>query len=188
MKVLKRLNILSSKQVGTLYHLTNIDGLKHILDKNILESQNYAYIISFTRSKMLNSYVGDKSGTIFKLIIDGDKLSNTYKIQPYQYWSNTGVKLEEFEEAVKGPIKNISKYITGIIFLKDKFLDRYYEVDFEDTDYNPKKLFMRWKNEKYTYGDLADILKKCNRNFGLYIQSGSTIKKDDNWFKEKGLL
>jgi len=188
MKVFSRLKIQSAKQVGTLYHLTNIDGLKHILDKNILEALNYAYIVSFTRNKMLNFYTGDKGGTLFKLIVDGDKLSNIYKIQPYQYWSDTGVKLEEFEEAVKGPIKNISKYITGIIFLKDIFLDRYYKVDFKNTDYDPNELFMYGKNEKYTYGDLADILKKCNKNFGLYIQSGSIIKKDDKWFKEMELL
>ena len=76
-----------SKQVGTLYHLTNLDGIEFIMKNNKLVRKLYDGI-SFTRNKMLNFYEGHPSRLYFKLIIDGDKLSDNYKIEPFKYHSN----------------------------------------------------------------------------------------------------
>lgn len=181
-KALSRLKIVSGKQVGTLYHLTNIEGMDYILKNNVLESRNFGGHVSLTRDKMMNSYVGHPPAMFFKLIIDGDKLSNNYKIEPYQYKSNTGIYLPESEEMIEGTIKNISKYIKGIAFIEKNFeyyLDRFRE---EGKDVN-SKLF-----QKYLFSDLIKMLKELDKKYGLYVQIGSQIKKDNKWFKDKGLL
>ena len=85
------------KQVGTLYHYTSKDGLKGILKSNSIKaSEEYylgeeIYYISFTRNKNFHKK-GMKFNvkTDYRITLDGDKLSNRYKIQPFAYipgWS-----------------------------------------------------------------------------------------------------
>jgi len=96
--VIKLIDILNeAKQVGLLYHYTSVDGLKNILQSNQLKSSEENYMgndlnfISFTRNKNF-----DKKGqkfnvkTDYRITLDGDKLSNRYKIKPFAYipgWS-----------------------------------------------------------------------------------------------------
>lgn len=96
--MIKLLNILNeAKQVGLLYHYTSADGLKGILDSNrINASEEYymgreLYYVSFTRNKNFHSRTS-KFGvkTDYRITLDGDKLSNKYKISPFAYipgWS-----------------------------------------------------------------------------------------------------
>jgi hypothetical protein len=80
------------KQVGTLYHYTSAAGLKSILRSNRInaseESYNYEdqYFVSFTRNKNFHKR-GMMSGvkTEYRITLDGNKLSNKYKIQPFAY-------------------------------------------------------------------------------------------------------
>jgi hypothetical protein len=88
-----------SKQVGLLYHYTSESNLKNILKTNKLKSseENYMgneiYFISFTRNENFhkkNQKFNVK--TEYRITIDGDKLSNKYKIKPFAYipgWSYT---------------------------------------------------------------------------------------------------
>lgn len=46
-----------AKSVGTLYHITNIEGMDIILNDNILRAKNQSGI-SFTRDKNLNRIIG----------------------------------------------------------------------------------------------------------------------------------
>jgi hypothetical protein len=80
------------KQVGPLYHYTSADGLKGILQSNKINTseENYLgnelYYISFTRNK--NFYKkGSNFGvkTDYRITLDGDKLSDKYKITPFAY-------------------------------------------------------------------------------------------------------
>jgi hypothetical protein len=96
--MIKLIDILNeAKQVGLLYHYTSVDGLKNILQSNQLKSSEENYMgndlnfISFTRNKNF-----DKKGqkfnvkTDYRITLDGDKLSNRYKIKPFAYipgWS-----------------------------------------------------------------------------------------------------
>ena len=80
------------KQVGTLYHYTSADGLKGILKSNSIKASKEYYLgndlhfISFTRNKNFH-----KKGSSFdvkidyRIALDGDKLSNKYKIKPFAY-------------------------------------------------------------------------------------------------------
>ena len=80
------------KQVGTLYHYTSVDGLKGILSSNSIKASEEIYMgqnlyyISFTRNKNFHKK-GSKFGvkTEYRITLDGDKLSNKYKITPHAY-------------------------------------------------------------------------------------------------------
>ena len=144
------------KQVGTLYHYTSAAGLKSILQSNRINTSeeyylgNDLYYISFTRNK--NFYnKGSKFGvkTEYRIALDGDKLSNRYKITPFAYkpgwnyednweydwlenepesvvrdfFNNTG-DYDEQEERIsfKGPedgIDNIKNYILAVDKVED---------------------------------------------------------------------
>jgi hypothetical protein len=80
------------KQVGILYHYTSADGLKGILSSNRIKASEEIYMgqnlyyISFTRNKNFHKK-GSKFGvkTEYRITLDGDKLSNKYKITPHAY-------------------------------------------------------------------------------------------------------
>jgi hypothetical protein len=91
-------NLLESKQVGIIYHYTTFEAGLKILYSNQLKSgetadstkDNPIYGVSFTRDKRFhdNHTVGfdiGSSGQIpqVRFTVDGDKLSNRYKIAPY---------------------------------------------------------------------------------------------------------
>ena len=130
--------IKESKQVGKLYHICSLwDFSDYIVPNNVLSaSGNYKNwvkggrtdIISFTRDK---SFVVKTQGLMFSPIIvqievDGDRLSEKYKIFPYNdlaFNTDTGERIDEWPEEIKnrekeecviGPIKNFSSYITNI--------------------------------------------------------------------------
>jgi len=150
-------NILNeAKQVGPLYHYTSADGLKGILSSNRINASeeyylgNDLYYISFTRNKNFHNK-GSKFEvkTEYRITLDGDKLSNRYKIIPFAYkpgwnyednweydwledepesivrdfFNNTG-DYDEQEERIsfKGPeggIDNIKNYILSVDKVKD---------------------------------------------------------------------
>ena len=80
------------KQVGILYHYTSADGLKGILSSNSIKASEEIYMgqnlyyVSFTRNKNFHKK-GSKFGvkTEYRITLDGDKLSNKYKITPHSY-------------------------------------------------------------------------------------------------------
>lgn len=175
-----------SKQVGTLYHLTNLDGIEFIMKNNKLMRKLYDGI-SFTRNKMLNFYEGHPDKLYFKLIIDGDKLSNNYKLEPFKYHSyNDEVDFRnEAEEMVKvKEILNANKYIKGVAFIYRNF------EGIDEKEYieeGPNGLLFYGNFKTFLNKDLPDLLNQINKKYGLYVQIGSQIKKDDKWFKDKGL-
>ena len=185
MKIFSRLKIESAKQVGTLYHLTNLTGMTGILKSNSLKKSNLYDGISFTRNKMLNFYKSRNKNLFFKLIIDGDKLSENYKIHPKQYITQKGIPLFESEEFIESnEIKNISKYITGVAFVANNW--ELYNDNFLRLDNDQ---YIVEDNEKaFKKQDILNIMKVINSKYNLMVQTGSTIKKNDNWFKEMGLL
>jgi hypothetical protein len=104
-----------AKQVGTLYHSTSGTNLISILKSNTLKAGYPVFRfgpggiqkqISFTRNK--NYRPGE-----YTLEIDGNKLSENYKLTPYDESGNFGRRLES-EEVVTEDIINISKYIITI--------------------------------------------------------------------------
>lgn len=88
------MNIITErKQVGDLYHFTYIDNLFSIVKSNSLKPANDTeynngvrmHFISMTRSKTFSSDAGFECDVRFK--INGTKLSDKYKIRPFNYYS-----------------------------------------------------------------------------------------------------
>jgi len=80
------------KQVGLLYHYTSEKGLESILQSNKLNAStelyqgHELYYVSFTRNKNFHKKGANWNvKTDYRITIDGDKLSNKYKIQPFAY-------------------------------------------------------------------------------------------------------
>ena len=129
-KVMSKKN--ESKQVGLLYHVCTLEAyIKYIRQNDTLSSSGKWYnslygsydYISFTRDPRFVADVSTADDIIIQLVVDGDKLSERYKVGPYndRYDGDDDdddhlddASLREKEEAVKGPIKNISKYIKEI--------------------------------------------------------------------------
>jgi hypothetical protein len=116
-----------SKSVGKLYHFTDENSLEKILNDNkMIGSFMYEigdvelYGVSTTRNKNLNY---DHTKNNIRITLNGDMLSNNYKIQPRDYWErqynvlDNPQTIDEDEEVIltpKGYIFNIKKYIISI--------------------------------------------------------------------------
>jgi hypothetical protein len=104
-----------AKQVGTIYHFTTLGGLQSILESDVLRAQRD--YISFTRNKSYYPW-----STTVKISVDGDKLSNHYKIEPYHDSEKLISGSDEAEERVmKKQIQGISKYVINIEINTRKF-------------------------------------------------------------------
>jgi hypothetical protein len=141
--MIKLLDILiEGKQVGFLYHWTDFMGSMNIISQDFLKGYltdtfKIQPAISFTRDK--NFYKGkNKLSTKPEIcfVVDGDKLSNHYKIQPFQ---DPKIKKDEMEEKVltKG-IEDFSKYVTKIIVIKNRFNKSH--------TYSPDQIKNKWKS------------------------------------------
>ena len=136
-KMIKLIDILEdineAKQVGDIYHFTGV------LDKNgnryLMKILNSGYLkpnednqISTTRNKKVDVYpfIGHIPDYIARLTLDGNKISNNYKIKPF-YFDNQGdpayLAKDEFEEQIITNGKNfpIYPYLKKVdLFVKDK--------------------------------------------------------------------
>lgn len=135
--MIKLINILKEitegKQVGTLYHYTFTWNLYEIIKTNILtpellQGQNKGWI-SFTRSKDKNQFEISQDANCV-IVVDGDKLSNKYKIKPFQDFGwiemekEKNIYADEMEERVLGPINDLNKYIIKIIIYITSYNDQ----------------------------------------------------------------
>jgi hypothetical protein len=97
-----------AKSVGTLYHFTNYMGLIGIVDTDFRLTSSVQPYVSFTRNRLF------KSSTIpmqVRLTINGDALSNKYRISSYaDMRAGYGRTSEdESEERI-----NLQKYPNGV--------------------------------------------------------------------------
>ena len=106
--------IKEAKQVGTLYHSTNGENLISILKSNTLKVNtqgsysSFGDQVSFTRDQ-------DYRPGNYTIEVDGNKLSNKYKVEPFTYRiGNIRGTRGEAEEVVKQDITDIKNYITNI--------------------------------------------------------------------------
>lgn len=117
--MIKLLNILSeAKQVGPLYRFVSYNNLIRLINSNFtIKPSPASSYISFTRNKNLTS---DTISSNVRITIDGDKLSERYKINPYAdikagYSKATQDESEERIDIRKYPQGiNIANCITNI--------------------------------------------------------------------------
>jgi hypothetical protein len=132
--MIKLIDILyEGKQVGILYHLMDENAFPYNLTNDRIGNRK-SDIISFSRSKSFLSIPQHlpKDKVFARFIIDGDKLSNNYKIFPVddRFYKSKNQKKDsfdwlfedqedEYEERVIGVINNIGKYIIKIEIFKE---------------------------------------------------------------------
>ena len=117
------------KQVGTLYHVCTLNALvNYIIPENQLSASgkyknallNTYDAISFTRDSLfvVPTWTVDDADILFQFVVDGERLSEHYKVTPYQAldWTKNISTRSEKEEVVIGPIKNFKSYIKEVHF------------------------------------------------------------------------
>lgn len=112
MKLLQLLK--EAKQVGILYHFTSPESALEILSSNQLKSEGNS--ISFTRNKKYLYEPGShgKKLQLVRIAIDGDRLSENYKISPFQNpYNKAGDEAEERIVNIRR-VADIKKYIIDI--------------------------------------------------------------------------
>lgn len=155
-----------AKSVGVLYHFTTYKSALEIIKsgyrlKDALKlNRPEGYSVSFSRNKNLKS---NTIATNVRFTVDGNKLSNYYKIEPYAdrksgYGRTT---TDESEERVwaKNGVVDISKCLLKISV---KPPTEYSEEDFDD------ELSSEPEPPSYSeYQNLLDYLKQNNINYDL---------------------
>lgn len=138
-KLVKKELVSEAKQVGSLYHVTTLDAVaEYIAPKDVLKgSGKYnnwllggrSNVVSFTRDKnfIVKTREMRNANVIFNFEVDGDKLSEKYKVFPYNdlaFDVDSGElndfqidpKYSEHEEVVVGAIHPFSKYVKKVRF------------------------------------------------------------------------
>jgi hypothetical protein len=85
-KLIEILNeITEGKQVGNLYHFTPLKQIIPILSNRYLIPNSENQISTSVRANMDPDIIFDNKTNLARLTLDGDKISNKYKIRPFSY-------------------------------------------------------------------------------------------------------
>ena len=194
-----------SKQVGTIYHYTTFEAGLKILQSNQLKSGEAAdstkskpvFAISFTRDKRFhdNHNVGFEESSFghapqLRFTIDGDKLSNKFKVGPYSQQGvfDKGKKGFEAEERVisdKLFTIPLSNYLISIdlLFEYKKPEDGDWDAEFDYEEYAP----LRAEIIQFAQDKNLPINLIVNKNGDPWPDKAkkTIIQKILNWFRIK---
>jgi hypothetical protein len=166
------IRINESKNYQNLYHIIDFNKLKFILENDLVKpyKASNGNSISTTRDKMMNSYLGDSPTSFIKLELNGDKISNKFKIKPYSYKSLNGIRFDEREEIIKLTNRNsfkASDYIEKIIIIKNR-IEKLKKSNYRDEEVS-----------------IPYIIKYIVENspYPIYVQDGAVIKKDEQYLQ-----
>jgi hypothetical protein len=172
--------ITESKNIGILYHYTDIDSMMGIIYRNILigrEKSENTYSISFTRNKNFKFQTPELGKNLnTRLVVDGNKLSTKFNIIPYASFNYRNYDKKEQEERLFMTMPNLvncDKYILKYDFYLDEiFNENYYW--FADI----KKFYLFFKSLNINYS-----------KYNFYI-SDKLINNDKvlAWIKEKVII
>lgn len=141
MRVKDLLKMNEDKQVGTLYHFTTLNRLHDIMKQDVpfrMYSLN-GEIFSTTRNAILPMLNNDLKNSTVRITIDGDKISEKYKVKPllglidnekdvfdhkhnsYRVKRSSG----ENEEAIKKIPVDLLPYIKHIHIIRNRNDDKF---------------------------------------------------------------
>jgi len=172
-------------------------------DLNSLKNKDikYLYYVSTTRNRLLYKKNTTINGDTIRIALDGNKLSNKYKIVPFYYFSqemsSTDVApkdiQDESEERIllytKSSIPNLNEYIIDINIILDKakgyshisyikdLIEEYPELKSKTLFKEKPILFSDFIKQysKYDEEEILEVKEKINEN-KLYQPDISTIK------------
>lgn len=126
--------VLESKQVGDLYHFTPLKNLKDILLTRYLYPNDENQISTSIRANMSTRDFEDmETNSIARIMLDGNKISNKYKIRPFAYGANEDDPEDLGEEQIvvngkKFPFIPYLKRIDIFLNKKEKVNDKIIEL------------------------------------------------------------
>lgn len=139
-------SILEAKQVGILYHFTKRDKVKKILRSGKLkaaqsvrqqsgpEKESLGFV-SFSRNALLgNTESGFGS---FRLVFDGDRLSNKYRFEQYLMKGSPELHFSKRTYSKRRSVGEAEERIFGDVLLKDGLKSVQYKL--QPWEINPDK-------------------------------------------------
>jgi hypothetical protein len=124
-----------AKQVGDLYHFTPLSNITNILKSQYLLPNDEDQISTSIRPNMdIKGFQDMKSTPVVRLMLDGNKISNKYKIQPFAYgseYSEIGSGEDLGEEAIVTNGRNF--YFMPYLKRIDIFLNKKSQINFKIT-------------------------------------------------------
>lgn len=193
--------IIASKQVGDLsYFVGDLATLRQIVvNENIWTSEkperNYSVTpsklskyVSFSRS-MTDTPKRNPKRWKYGVIIDGDKLSNRYHIEPYSFAGNALAHGDRYR------IKILTKYDTGICTLslvnwgtikisEDMFNQLESAILRQSESYNAKKNLTQHSGKNKTKNGVIEVQYKYNtKNGGLHLTDDILGKLSTSFIK-----
>lgn len=162
------------KQIGLIYHYTYLIHAIQIIDENVMKIGEFHPAISFTRNKNFHkqSFLFKKEGRDIRFVLDGDKLSNFYKISPFNYFDGSmdkkkltakggGSGEDQSEETVASNIYDIKKFIVSIDLPDPNVYDGSVTIRGVDSNEWIKKMTGEYMY-KQKYVDIEDDLTNVN--------------------------
>ena len=205
-KGIKEEQLDESKQVGTIYHYTTFNSGLKILQSNQLKSSDAAdstnakpvFAISFTRDKRFhdNHVVGFEESSFgntpqLRLTLDGNKLSNRFKVQPYSQGGvfDKGKKSFEAEERIISdkpftiPLSDYLISVDVLVEYKNPGKNGDWDAEFDYEEYAP----IRAKIIKFAQDKNLPINLIVNKNGDPWPDKTKPklINKILNWFTIK---
>jgi hypothetical protein len=189
--------LFESKQVGILYHFTNLISLYSILKTNSLETyrtvddndnlknsyniKGSLYYISFTRNKNFHKIpqLNMEHPITCRLTIDGDKLSNKYKIYPVDFFNDYD---EEYNTEDEECITTQSSQ--GLVNIKNYIL----KIEIPTLDNFKHEIIKGLMCNYYAYRKkLEEICSEFGRGKEYeYFYQGFNTNDEDDFIKSRG--
>jgi len=204
-------NFILEKATDILYHFTYVSNLSNILKTNTLYLTNsigtkadkkskHNYYFSLTRTKsIMHGYGVRFSGNdSVRIMFDGQKLNNNFKVINIDYWNASrdansrkqSPSLDEMEERIvsnENEIPNINKYIKSIDILNTKkklsksIIENAKKLNIKINFFNDEKYFNSGnKNHTVTPLEIDDMENNRSGYFYLVDVSALYIYKDEN--------
>ena len=105
-----------AKQVGDIYHVAELSVAGKIADSDQLGLKGHSY---FTREKNFNIVAHHNNRVLIsvRFTVDGDKLSENYKVDPANnHWEDGDI---QWEVVVNRSIKNFHKFVKAVDIIAD---------------------------------------------------------------------
>lgn len=158
--------LIEAKQVGILYHYTPLSNLKNILATRHLFPNDEGQISTSVRANMgTRGFDLMKGGSIARIMLDGDKISNRYRVRPFSFGGNEDnpEDLGEEQIIVNGNKFNFIPYLKRIdIFLNKKEKVNAKIIELLERANIPYKIYQKTPDSHVPYaqpkdGDFKDI-------------------------------
>lgn len=143
-----------AKQVGDIYHVAELSVAGKIADSDQLGLKGHSF---FTREKNFNIVSHHNTGMVLisvRFTVDGDKLSENYKVNPANnHWEDGDI---QWEVVVDRSIKNFHKFVKAVDVMADT--NAFRTAGKRGTWGKAKSDFNLAINAKYMSADRAEIL------------------------------